>query len=444
MADGAQVSSSVRRAYEDFISGAQLSGAQLSAAGVRTVVRDSWLRSRSGGVNPGGSKVDGASGDGNTMTPEEFTRYRDAHPITAIRPIVRSLMLDDIADTGVVVALTDHLGRLLWVEGESSALDGASRINFVEGSVWSEEVVGTSAPGLALAVDKGVQVVGPEHFITAVHEWSCAAAPVHDPATGHVIGAIDVTGGRAVAEPFALAAVRSVVAVVERELQSRSVDLSDPAIFAPQVFASQSSGAPSNTIRMCVLADGRYRWHREGDRFGERPLSRRHAEILVLLQNYPEGLNTEQLALLLADGGVDPVTVRAEISRLRRDIGTDVLGSRPYRLVADLRSDIGDLRQRIAGRGDLAAIINDFGRGGLLVESSAPGIIEIFEEVREDVRSRVIAEGDVAALRAWTSSVHGRDDLGAWRRLGDRLPAGHSDRALVDGRIRLFDRRYGL
>lgn len=89
-------------------------------------------------------------------------------------------------------------------------------------------------------------------------------------------------------------------------------------------------------------------------------------------------------------------------------------------------------------------MIDELGRGGLLVESTAPGITEIFEVVREDVRSRVIAEGDVGALRTWTSSIHGRDDLVAWRRLEHRLPVGHPDRAVVGGRIRLLDKRYGV
>ncbi|MGV9481139.1 helix-turn-helix domain-containing protein [Gordonia aichiensis] len=422
MRDAAAVSSSIRRAYEQFLAGGAVPET------VRSVVRDSWARSLERGVDPGAGGTSPLE-----MSDEEFARYREAHPITAVRPVVQSLMLDDIADSGVVLALTDNVGRLLWVEGESSARDRASRINFVEGSVWSEEVVGTNAPGLALATGKSVQVVGPEHFSSPVQEWSCAAAPVHDPATGHVIGVIDVTGGREVAAPFALAAVRSVVAVVERELKARAVDLSQASTF--------DTGSQA---RLTVLADNSYRWQRGVGAPGGRALSRRHAEILLLLQHYPEGLNTEQLALMLADDGVDPVTVRAEISRLRRDLGNDVIESRPYRLTVELSSDVGDLREQIANHGDLVPVIEAIGRGGLLVESNAPGISEIFEELREDVRSRVIAEGQVAALRAWTSSVHGRDDLAAWRRLEHRLPVGHPDRALVGGRIRILDRRYGV
>ncbi len=424
MSDSASTSSRVRRAYEDF-----LSGITPADDSVRSVVRDSWARSIQRGVDPGDVVPES---DTTSMSPTEFAEYRDAHPITAVRPLVQSLMLDDIADSGVVVALTDQAGRLLWVEGATDARDRAADINFVEGSMWSEEVVGTNAPGLALAVDRGVQVVGPEHFAGAVQEWSCAAAPVHDPITGHVIGVIDVTGGREVAAPFALAAVRSVVAAVERELQSRAVDLADPSTFAAE------SGA-----RLTVLG-GSYRWRRAGDGSPERALSRRHAEILLLLQAYPEGLNTEQLAVMLAEDGVDPVTVRAEISRLRRDLGTDVVESRPYRLTVALVSDVSEIRDRVAGGGDLSAVIEVLGRGGLLAESSAPGVAEMFEELREDLRSRIIAEGDVGALRKWTSSAHGRDDLAAWRRLEHRLPPGHPDRPVVGGRIRLLDKRYGV
>lgn len=430
MSDPGSKSSVVRRAYEDF-----LAGVMPPADAVRSVVRDSWARSIRQGVDPADSAGTSEAGD-PSMSPTEFTEYRDAHPITAVRPLVQSLMLDDIADSGVVVALTDQRGRLLWVEGSAEARDQAGRINFVEGSVWSEDVVGTNAPGLALAVDRGVQIVGPEHFSGAVQDFSCAAAPVHDPITGHVIGVIDVTGGREVAAPFALAAVRSVVAAVEREMQSRVIDLGDRRSFA----ATEAGGA-----RLSVLAgDSTYRWRREGDPMGERTLSPRHAEILILLQAYPEGLNTEQLALQLAEDGIDPVTVRAEISRLRRDLGNDVVESRPYRLTLDARSDVSDLRDRLASRGDLSSIIDDLGRGGLLAESTAPGIVEVFEEIREDIRSRAIAEGDVAALRKWTSSIHGRDDLQAWRRLEHRLPVGHPDRAVVGGRIRLLDKRYGM
>ena len=206
-----------------------------------------------------------------------------------------------------------------------------------------------------------------------------------------------------------------------------------------------SLGGPrTSAAHFSVLGDGPHRWRRTTAPSSARTLSPRHAEILVLLQAFPEGLNTEQLALKLAEDGLDPVSVRAEISRLRRDLGADVLASRPYRLTLEVSSDLQDIRTRIESGTDLASVVDEVGRGGLLAESTAPGIVEIFEELREDLRSRLIASGDVAALRKLTSSVHGRDDLVAWRRLEHRLPVGHPDRALAGGRIRLLDKRYGL
>src|SRR5436853_696990 len=94
----------------------------------------------------------------------------------------------------------------------------AAGMNFVEGARWAEEVAGTNAPGTALAVDHAVQIYGSEHFRRPVQPWSCSAAPVHDPVSGVLLGAIDVTGGDHVASPHMLTLVRATVAAVESEL----------------------------------------------------------------------------------------------------------------------------------------------------------------------------------------------------------------------------------
>ncbi|MGB6125121.1 MAG: transcriptional regulator [Gordonia sp. (in: high G+C Gram-positive bacteria)] len=422
MRKGTSVSTHVRHAYEQF-----LAGSAPADDAVRSMVRESWERSRSRGLNPGA--VDPDSDADTPMSDTDFQEYRAVHRLATVRSLVHSLMLDDISDSGVVVAMADKHGRLLWVEGDRAARDAAARINFVEGSVWSEETVGTNAPGLALTVNRGVQIIGPEHFSGPVQKWNCAAAPVHDPTTGELLGVIDVTGGPAVAAPFALSAIRSVVAAVERELQSQAVDLAAPETFSPA----------ATRRRLTVLADGAAQWH-DGVS-APRPLSPRHAEIIVLLQSYREGLGTEQLATLLSDEGLGSVTVRAEISRLRRDLG-DVVTSRPYRLIVELESDVADLRAMIA-KGELTSAISMLGRGGLLAGSLAPGITELFDEIREDLRSRIFGTGNLTALRHWVDSPHGRDDITAWHHLAKQLPIGHPDRAVAEGRVRLLDRRFG-
>ena len=125
--------------------------------------------------------------------------------------------------------------------------------------------------------------------------------PVHDADTGVLIGAIDLTGGSLVATPQALALVRATVVAVENHLAL--LRLTGPS---PHGFA-------------------------------DRGLDFR----LVLLSRHPEGLSADHLALPLDDKDLDVVTVRAEMSRLSRVIGPELIGSRPYRLLAPITSDVG-------------------------------------------------------------------------------------------------------
>ena len=396
------------------------------APDVRSVVRESWMRSLRGGVDPSStSTVESVAG------PDDFSGYRAAHPMTAVRPMVRSLMLDDIAGTGVVMALTDEHGRLLWVEGDHEARDRAAAIDFVEGAVWAEEVVGTNAPGVALAVDSGVQIVGAEHFAEPVQGWNCAAAPVHDPVTGHVIGVLDVTGGNPVAAPFALSAVRSVVSAIELHLRMGAVDLAD----------LPGRDGVSRPATVSVLGPDGPRWVPTTG--ASRRLSPRHAEILLLLAWHREGLSTEQLAMALSEDGVDAVTVRAEISRMRRDLGSDVVLSRPYRAGVPITCDLADVVDRARG-GDVAGAVAVLGRGGLAADSRAPGVVAILEEVLADLRGLALGGGDAAGLRAWTSSRHGRDDAAAWHALARRTPSDAVEAARARGRAALVDRRLGV
>ena len=140
---------------------------------------------------------------------------RATHPLASALPVIRRLLVEDATSSGVMVAISAADGTLLWVEGDSSALRKAEAMNFVPGADWSERGAGTNAPGTALALDAEVQIHGSEHFSRIVQPWSCTAVPVHDPATGALIGAIDLTGGDEVSSSQTLALVRATVVAVE-------------------------------------------------------------------------------------------------------------------------------------------------------------------------------------------------------------------------------------
>jgi hypothetical protein len=100
-------------------------------------------------------------------------------------------------------------------------------------------------------------------------------------------------------------------------------------------------------------------------------LSPRHSEIAVLLMLQPAGLSAKQLGHELYGPRSNPITVRAEVSRLRHSLG-GALASNPYRFEADLDSDWG-LVERLLQRGDVAQAAEHY-PGPLLVGSGIPAI----------------------------------------------------------------------
>ncbi|OLT53231.1 GAF domain-containing protein [Cellulosimicrobium sp. CUA-896] len=351
---------SVRAAYDVFLG----TGALLP--GVDPLVAASWRRSLRSGVDPDTPRP------GEGLAGDELEAYRAAHPLASLMPVVRELVVDGARDDGLVVAVSDDAGRLLWVEGSARTRGAVERVGFAEGAVWREERVGTNAPGTALATRRPVQVLGAEHFSRPVQDLNCAAAPIRGPG-GEVVGVLDVTGGLPAASHVVLSLVRATVATLERELAARAV-AADGRHGAP---ALRLLGTPA-----VVLPDG------------ARRLSLRHAEILALLAEHPRGLSADELAVLLHPGDLSAVTVRAEVSRLRRVAGTLLVGSRPYRLARPVATDVGVVRERLA-RGDVAGAVAAYG-GPLLVRSSAPGIERLRAELAAELRAAVHASDDAA------------------------------------------------
>lgn len=382
--DVAELARELSEAWQSFL--ATPDGA--APATVRQIVRDSWLRAKQRGVSP--EKVD----QNDVLVEAELEAYRSAHPMALIRPVVRKLLVEDAADSELLVAMSDERGRLLWVEGDHRARDRAMSMSFVEGADWSEERVGTNAPGTALTIDHSVQIFGTEHFNRSVHEWSCSAAPVHDPLSGRIIGAIDITGGPRVAAPEVLQLVKATVMAAETELRLHLMR-------SPQ-------GLSEAVPRLETLGAVRPILHEGTD---HHKLSQRHAEILLLLAEHPEGLTSQRLAILLDEEELDDVTVRAELSRLRKVIGAERLGSRPYRLLCDLRTDMDEVRASL-DRGDVRAALRAY-TGPVLPESYAPGVVDIRDELHVRLQAALLRAGDPELLARWTSSVHGREDVTA-------------------------------
>jgi hypothetical protein len=410
-APGADHTRRLRAAHERLIT---CNGLPADAA-VRSVVMDSWRRSLGSGIDPDGvlPPVD--------LLDDDLLTYRAAHPLAPVMPVIRRLLVEDAEVDQMIVAVTDAGGRMLWVEGDPRLRSLAAGMHFVEGARWGEDVAGTNAPGTALALDHAVQIYGSEHFRRPVQPWSCSAAPVHDPVTGALLGAIDVTGGDHVASPHVLTLVRATVAAVEGELR-----------WLHREQAQRSAGgrpsAPAPAVpRLEVLGRERARLSLPA---GPLDLSLRHSELLLLLAEAAvggEGRTAARLATECHAADAAAVTVRAELTRLRRVIGADLLASRPYRLLTPLTSDLDQLR-RLLQRGSVGSALERY-PGAVLPPSTAPGVVAARNQLAGLLRQAVLRSRRPDVLLRYSQLPEARDDAAVWQACLEWLPAASPRRA---------------
>ncbi|MET1038805.1 MAG: GAF domain-containing protein [Aeromicrobium sp.] len=390
---------------------------------LRSLVRESWQRSIDGGLDPeqalAAIRLDDAS----------LAAIRDAHPLAAGMPVIRRLLVDSAADAGLLVAVSDAAGQLLWVEGSAALRSLAEGMHFLPGADWSEGSVGTNAPGTALALDRPVQIFGPEHLARQVTPWSCSAAPIHDPDTGAILGVLDLTGGDEVATPQTLTLVRATVAAVEAEL--RIERLRPSAGIAP---TASGWSAPS----LEVLGG-----HGATLRHGATTtrLSLRHSELVLLLSESDDGMTTAELGVALSDDEQAQVTVRAELSRLRAVLGPIELASRPYRLANAVDTDVARVRADLAA-GHLRRAVARY-RGPVLPASTAPAVERLRDELHMHVRSFLLASDDADALLSFADTAHGRDDFEVWERALSILPPSSPRHAQVAAHVHQLDLELG-
>jgi hypothetical protein len=388
---------------------------------VRDVIAQSWSRCLEAGVDP--------ARPAPRMLGDDETRLRlDADPLATVVPLLRGLFAEVAQDARHLAVLGDVEGLLLWAEGHPSMVEAASDPNFLPGCLCSEQAVGTNAIGTTLVVDRAVQVFSAEHFNRLLHGWATSAAPIHDPETSRLLGAVALAGSFRRAHPHTLALVTAAARLAEaqlaedqakrdRALQARYLDLvararpgrsalvkRDGRVLAatPTGWLGERLDVPAGEaklhdgLRLAIEALGPEAsivWDAGTQRRPLRPrldlraldrdraqvdflgrsivVGRRHSELLVLLALHPRGLSGEELARALYGPRGSQVTVRAEIARLRRRLGP-LVASQPYRLVADVHADFLEV-EWLARRGALAAA-RDAYVGALLPSSKVPAI----------------------------------------------------------------------
>jgi GAF domain-containing protein len=457
----------LRRAWERFLEEAP------EDAPVRDRIVESWRRSLAAGVPDRSFAPVG-------LDEQDVRTVWEEHGLAPLAPLLRKALGDIAQDADHLLVITDAEGMLLYVEGSPrTRSQAADDVNFVAGALWNEEAIGTNAIGTALAADHAIQVFAAEHFTERAHWWTCSAAPIHDASSGAIIGAVDLTTRMENVHPEALAAVTAAAMVVEAHLRERQHDIDrrllervgalshrarDQAaviggdgrvlIGEPRLWDAPGAALVSGAAQL-VRSDGveleaEPLGHDEAyllftrerrrqlpaptglsltllgrDRAlvrlpgGELTLSGRHSEIAALLAAHPSGLTAEALAIALYGDFGKPTTVRGEMSRLKRLLGS-ALGAEPYRFTVPVRSDLAAVQQLLE-EGRTADAVSHY-PGPMLPRSDAPGIVELRTELEGWMRRSVMTADDVEPLWSWLHTPSGEDDVAAWRRFLGAVP----------------------
>ncbi|MFD7550144.1 GAF domain-containing protein [Streptomyces sp. NPDC059578] len=391
-----------------------------TGAGPRPVIGESWARAVRGGIDPDRDHR------GTLLGLERLAELRQRSPLHELLPLLREAVEPVTDASQSIMIVSDAAGRVLWREGHPAVLRKADLLGCEPGADWSEAAVGTNGVGTPLVIRRPVRVHAAEHFARAQHAWTCAGAPITDPRDGRLLGTIDVSGPHETQHPATLALVSSVAKLAEARLRERhltglerlrSVAAPVLARLGGRALAVDGDGWTAGVTGMPPvdrvalprgLAQGRTWLPSLGDclvealpggwllrvaQTGEAPATRvlldvsearrwhvtvtggsggwtheltpRHAELLYLLAVHRAGRSASELAEAMFGDPSRTVTVRAEVSRVRRYLG-GLLCHRPYRFREDVTVELS-----------LPARRHD-----LLPHSAAPEIRSAAPEVR--------------------------------------------------------------
>lgn len=172
------------RAWESFTDCGEVN----SSLTPRRVIHNGWLKSRELGIRPDIQRAKTVISEN-----EIEEKIRTENLGRAGVPVVEELS-DCLEDTQHVVVLADSAGRIFYSVGHRQIQDKLENINFRPGGAWSEQSVGPNGVGTPLSIGRPEIVMGHEHYCQGWHPWVCYGAPILDPTTQKIIGAVDITG----------------------------------------------------------------------------------------------------------------------------------------------------------------------------------------------------------------------------------------------------------
>lgn len=199
-------SAGVRHAWEGFLESGR------EPTDVRPTIAASWRRSQLSRVTPDAA-------DFPYLATESKSRL-----VSAAAPVLNRFAMS-LPGTNVCIVLADRRARIVgrWV-GDPSLERHLTASSIDRGFVLDEQVAGTNGIGTVLEEMRAIEVVGPEHYVAALHSLTCVGVPIRHPLSGRLEGVLDLACPTTDGNSLLLPTVIDLGAQIERELFERVSD----------------------------------------------------------------------------------------------------------------------------------------------------------------------------------------------------------------------------
>ena len=185
-----------------------VAGKSVDPARVRPEIFRSWIKCREQGVDPFTEIIPSSDVDGLLARSREL--------VAAAQPFME-MVNEVIAGSGLRIDCIDHDGYFLIACGDATLVRESQFNGLVAGCCVAVSSIGTNAAGLCLALERPVQVLGPEHYNTHLHNLNCSATPIHAPG-GELVGALNILSYATPQNRQTLGLTTSIAKTIENQL----------------------------------------------------------------------------------------------------------------------------------------------------------------------------------------------------------------------------------
>ncbi len=220
----------VRETLQKFLNGMPVD----HSTHVSKTIIHSWKRCRDFGVDPYLRQVP----EGIRGKPLEDLLHQNEEFIATSIPYLENLY-NHVKGSGFSVVLFDKEGFIIHMIGDEDLMTRHARDNYIVGTCWAENVVGTNGCGTALTENRPVQIFASEHYCKLAHRFTCSGAPIHD-SGGNILGVIDMTAPYERVHPHTLGMVAAASYAIENQLKLKKAmdDLMKAYCYRQTIFDS--------------------------------------------------------------------------------------------------------------------------------------------------------------------------------------------------------------